>query len=467
MAAVLTIAAAQAEAQNSKPLDLNNPFSRLKPNTRLILSQQLQSAQKGTAATDERLIGYSSYQDYGETFVDSNHYVYSGSRFANVTNLNPFSYMDEFDPIDPLAPEILSPLYINYLQYDTSYYYQDSGPSIGDLSVTRTKLYDDQNRLTTALVEQPGLYKGRILISYKGMETLVDSVLMQQDTSSDMSGMYETVSRMVTGYDLTGKRIADTVYDLESGEMYVNHYTYTSGGQLAQTTSYNVSGGSSSSPTSRTTYTYDVMGRLLASLEEYDSGSGLMNDYLDSFTYSGANMMYTSDKSFSYADTSWILDVQIVNSLTSFDAIDSSIISADIFETGALMEVAKLKFTYNANQHMTKQALYFTDGTEIESDPTQIQHFYYAPVPTSVAGLPSQQAGISLYPNPATNVLTISGKGNMQVSVYNLSGQLLLQQSGPAQQEGMQVQISSLPAGTYLAEVKTKDGRANLKFVKQ
>lgn len=69
-----------------------------------------------------------------------------------------------------------------------------------------------------------------------------------------------------------------------------------------------------------------------------------------------------------------------------------------------------------------------------------------------------------LYPNPATDELLISsedGIGIYEASIYNRLGQRLIAVSYPAQK----IDVSSLPAGVYFIELKTRENRVVEKII--
>lgn len=79
--------------------------------------------------------------------------------------------------------------------------------------------------------------------------------------------------------------------------------------------------------------------------------------------------------------------------------------------------------------------------------------------------------GIDLYPNPCVDVLNLRTDALLQsMEVYNLQGQLLLQQqAGLASGAGpeMRIDVNTLPPGMYLMHVQDAEGRRGLKkFVK-
>ncbi len=78
---------------------------------------------------------------------------------------------------------------------------------------------------------------------------------------------------------------------------------------------------------------------------------------------------------------------------------------------------------------------------------------------------PSQES-FALWPNPASDVVTISGASEIEsIAVLNLLGQEVYKQEGNGR--GTQVNISSLPSGNYLVRVKAAGGEQLLKLVKK
>jgi hypothetical protein len=87
-----------------------------------------------------------------------------------------------------------------------------------------------------------------------------------------------------------------------------------------------------------------------------------------------------------------------------------------------------------------------------------------------VAGLEeiSKKESINIYPNPANNRVTIEIPLQTEdaiISIYNITGQLLLKQS--LQQSQTEISISSLAKGIYIIKVSSADGIAVKKFIKE
>jgi len=73
---------------------------------------------------------------------------------------------------------------------------------------------------------------------------------------------------------------------------------------------------------------------------------------------------------------------------------------------------------------------------------------------------------ISVFPNPATSVVTINGKNVItQIVVTNLLGQKVLTQANNA--ATALVNIAALSAGTYAVQLQTPQGTATVKIIKQ
>lgn len=78
------------------------------------------------------------------------------------------------------------------------------------------------------------------------------------------------------------------------------------------------------------------------------------------------------------------------------------------------------------------------------------------------SGLENHDMNISVYPNPATNNITVSGEGIQEVQVMDINGRTLLTFN-----HGGQLNIGSLANGMYLVRVVTENGVQMDKIIKK
>ena len=108
------------------------------------------------------------------------------------------------------------------------------------------------------------------------------------------------------------------------------------------------------------------------------------------------------------------------------------------------------------------------NGTDLAGNPRthngkiSMGAYEYDPLYTGIEEL-QHQSSISIFPNPASDFITVSGlQNNEKLSIYNINGQQLF--SGKATGETQQIAVGHFPAGIYLLKV---DNGQTLKFLKK
>ena len=82
---------------------------------------------------------------------------------------------------------------------------------------------------------------------------------------------------------------------------------------------------------------------------------------------------------------------------------------------------------------------------------------------TEGVGINDVENNVSIYPNPATEVLNVNANSNIQsVEVLNIMGQTI--QSYSANDNNTQINISNLANGVYMVKINTENGVVNQKF---
>jgi hypothetical protein len=103
---------------------------------------------------------------------------------------------------------------------------------------------------------------------------------------------------------------------------------------------------------------------------------------------------------------------------------------------------------YNAPYKLLHTYEYVGNGTGFDA---RTRTFYYSDQKVDIKNV--NKSGISIYPNPATNVININSFDDVQVSIYNVSGTKLMQTSD------RQINVSALAPGIYIIDIngiKTK-----------
>jgi len=89
------------------------------------------------------------------------------------------------------------------------------------------------------------------------------------------------------------------------------------------------------------------------------------------------------------------------------------------------------------------------------------KHTYTA----GIAPLSLLSANMDVYPNPASNNLTVESAVNGVIDIINIQGQLI--QTLPTSRNKTNIDISSYPSGVYFLEIRTDKGLEVKKFVKE
>lgn len=89
----------------------------------------------------------------------------------------------------------------------------------------------------------------------------------------------------------------------------------------------------------------------------------------------------------------------------------------------------------------------FADGIMMSSGPRAFQTAVYDAVS-------DHTTGVSIYPNPAADVVHVEGVDAVEVRVYNVTGQLLKTING-----SNEITVGDLPEGVYLLHIKDSEGR--------
>jgi len=468
---------AQTTASTRKPIGISKA-PQMRPELKRILqvqtSQQQTAQQKTTAA--ELLIGtYSFSNEMGSMYYDSTKYTYSGTRGSNLTNdIN--SYFDNFYPEETLVAQwnFSKPT----LLFDTSTYYVSNNGSNWNREGFMNRNYDAANNVT--LQHYRGYDNAGTLaehnyttVAYDALNNITNATVYW-DTSMNLTGTFLVVNNLQAFYAAsTTNRTHDTFsYSYGFGVQKQNTlYSYNTAGKLISSISKEYDSFTGTwEDDERYTYGYDGNGRLHTGMSETWSNGMWELSSKDSFGYTGSAAQYTFHENTYYNGGMFSFAFVEAYTLNSFQAPDT-VYSLESNTQGIWDPIMRGKLTYNNNQHLTH-----FEGVDFDASsgswntiPNQIIRWHYA-TPNSVKNVKNaQEAFAQLYPNPSSNSLNFkieNPQGRVGVDVYNLSGQLLQSFSQPA--AGLvQLDITSLPAGTYLATINMNGNVQHSQFIKQ
>ena len=83
----------------------------------------------------------------------------------------------------------------------------------------------------------------------------------------------------------------------------------------------------------------------------------------------------------------------------------------------------------------------------------------------------STRENLRVYPNPATNILTVefdaNSRGNMILEIVGMEGQLFLSQQVNSGETRTEINVSSLAQGIYICRIRGTNRSGAIQFVKQ
>jgi YVTN family beta-propeller protein len=115
-----------------------------------------------------------------------------------------------------------------------------------------------------------------------------------------------------------------------------------------------------------------------------------------------------------------------------------------------------------------------SDTIAVGYDPASFGNFISTYQPIGIASLNIVSESVSVYPNPATENLTIEspqeevGSGSRQaalIEITNIQGQLIKTLATTGNKTN--IDVSAFPIGVYIVEMKTENGVGVRKFVKE
>ena len=328
-----------------------------------------------------------------------------------------------------------------------------------------TMTYDANNNQTSTMSE--GLFMGDWVIDYKAIYT----------------------------YDANNKVIT-YVYQLGNGNVLENSdmatYTYNTNNNITKVLQYSWNGNSWAN-FSKYNYEYDANNNCITILGQGWNGSNWQNGELISNNYDANNNLRAelrqdwndawvnnTFKTYTYDSNnnkitelsqnwSWtgIWD-NYWHILYTYDSNNNKISELGLrWNNNIWATNYQYLYLYDANNFLEGKSYKGWDNAGISLLSSDSSHYYFNAI-VGIQDAKKVDDNISIYPNPAIDKIAIktpSINKDITISIYNLQGQLLFQQS--ARHEKTEIDVSAFLKGMYFVRVETDEGMVCGKFVKE
>jgi len=133
----------------------------------------------------------------------------------------------------------------------------------------------------------------------------------------------------------------------------------------------------------------------------------------------------------------------------------------------AWVENKKYEYQYVSNKNQTLETSYFWDnGINAWTEISTVQYnYYYSPLTENSISQINREQPVTVFPNPATNYITVKGTSSSVITVSDLSGEIICKQVMSS--ESRNIDVSSWATGTYLISVETGNNRTVSKIIKK
>jgi hypothetical protein len=150
----------------------------------------------------------------------------------------------------------------------------------------------------------------------------------------------------------------------------------------------------------------------------------------------------------------------------SGNAIWAKSASGSFIDEAMNISVDKTGNSYITGQFSSSE---LTFGNTVLTNNTYAKHIFVSKLET-VTGTEDLVVAtdiIRIYPNPASDILTVENTANQNeyISIYNIQGQLILEY--PIEQGKSKINIKGLTKGVYIIKIYSSNNESLTKFVKE
>jgi hypothetical protein len=268
---------------------------------------------------------------------------------------------------------------------------------------------------------------------------------------------WENWSRSTLTYDAIGNQLTELVEDWQITE-WVNYIKFT--------------------------YTYDAGGNRLSQLSEEWQTNAWVNSWRYAYTYDADGNMLTETNE-TWVVSEWVYSMKYTY---TYDADGNRLtLLSEMWQSPAWVSDLRQTYTYDSNGNSLTGKVEFWQNNNWEPGSGILYIFSqksfayflidvyrfeasFASFATGVAENIPDNSSLAVYPNPATETITVKRSGpanNMSgsVCIYDITGKELIRQE--VNGSVMEINVSSLPDGLFFIRLMGKEGIGSGKFVKE
>jgi len=449
------------------------------------------SAERTTTSTAERLIAMSDY-DYNPAdtamyylgIIDSSSFKYSGQR-GSVFNSDFCNYLPPYGQYFNAGGLMnyygiynasTNSIYPSGILSDTALYWNSNltdstGRGVYMYAEKVYDVYNANNNVTFCSDQNFPLDSSGQWDQYINTYDANNNITSSLDLSWDAFGFtFDTSTLSFYFYNSSNQLVADSLISWNAPGSWnpsqKDFYSYTSGNLTNSTSWFDSSGVWIEEADYIITYNAD--NTIHTDSVSQNAGTGLIPSGVETFGYTPGADFWTDLQLIVYGPFGGgIIETdELTKHVAGSGLVDTFYISSNT-PTGPPPVVEKIGFIYDSYNNPTTYYEFVQDNTTLAypTSPSDIGHYYYEPYQSSasVKSVVASAENIQVYPNPATDVLTISRPDAVQgsatvITLTNSIGQTVRTMNTPWMNTTETFPLGGLTSGTYILTIQGQSG---------
>ncbi|MBS1687970.1 MAG: T9SS type A sorting domain-containing protein [Bacteroidetes bacterium] len=415
-----------------------------------------------TTGAMERLKSMSTYRVFASraSLIDSGVFMYSGSNGStyNFTSMAyDYYYLPNNETDPPLFLHTKAPNNIPDIQYDSLKYFSASAGSLIPQYVS--KRYYSSNLVTKTSQAFNDTTSTDHILSYNADGNVVTDVEI-----SRYGAAYDTNFISYYIYNSSGQLIMDSILQAFGPSGLVSNfkvqYNHDAAGNITEARYYDRDHLGTWYYEERITARYTPDDRLQSMLT--DTGASFVHMYFDSVGYTSGVDYYTYNTDSTWDGIGWAFYGASIKYINASSLPDSVVMIYRDASNPGNMAKEKHMYTYTAKGNPLTDIDSFSNPTSTHA--ISINNYYYEPYTLAVHEVTQNNYTLSLYPNPANDILYIKvnglQSGRIIMNLYNEVGQIFKKAYLQNINGQSQINITDLSPGIYYVSILDDNGSA-------